>query len=74
VTRSLDGDRAAMKMMHPFDLSVRVYGGLVWASRDDHWSNESEIQMRIEEVTHGCPWNFSDVEKLVVSSRNDSKS
>jgi len=28
VTRSLEGERAAIKMMHPLDLSVRVYGGL----------------------------------------------
>jgi hypothetical protein len=40
-----------MKMMHPFDLSVRVYGGLVCASRDDHWSKDSEIQADVSRIT-----------------------
>jgi hypothetical protein len=31
-----------MKMMHPLDLSVSVYGGFVWASRDDHFEKKCE--------------------------------
>ena len=45
MTRSLVGDRAATKMMHSFDLSVRVYGGLVCASIDDHWSNDVRFKV-----------------------------
>jgi hypothetical protein len=40
VMRSLEGDNAAMKIMHPLDLSVRVYGGFVRASRDDHFERK----------------------------------
>ena len=36
VTTSLEGVRAAMKIMHPFDLSVRVYGEAVFRSSDSH--------------------------------------
>ena len=43
-TRSLFGDRAATKILHPFYLSAKVYSGLVWASRDDHWPNDVRLQ------------------------------
>lgn len=36
VTTSLSGVSAAMKMMHPFDLSERTYGGFVCASIASH--------------------------------------
>ena len=37
VTTSLVGVSAAMKMMQPLDLSVRVYGAAVCDSRDPHY-------------------------------------
>lgn len=37
VTTRVEGDRGAMKMMQPLDLTVRAYGGAVWASMADHW-------------------------------------
>lgn len=36
VTRILEGDSDAMKMMQPLDFRVSVYGAPVRASRDDH--------------------------------------
>lgn len=34
---------AAMKMMHPLDLSVRVYGAPVCASNELHYSRERKV-------------------------------
>ena len=66
-----------MKMMHPLDLSVRVYGGFVWASRDVHLRKERNVRKRTTEgegtraEAYVGPWNFPDVGKLIISSNND---
>ena len=43
VIRIRKSESAAMKMMHPLDLSVRVYGGFVRTARDDHLQKQRNV-------------------------------
>jgi len=67
----LSGDNGEIKMIQPFDFSVKIYGATVWRPIALHYRSSVGIG-GLNGYTHVRPWNLSYVEKLVVSPSNDA--